>query len=184
MIKEFGQRSVISYYKFISRFGNRPAPVSIFEQIKDANNVLLCLPNDMQKLSGIVSFDSFRQVFPNAKITLLYNADTIQNNGFPKGFKRIFYQKAQLSTLGMPPKSLRLDILREKYDIAIDLSLEYNYINTSVIWESKACLRIGFNHPMRDDLYNFLIRVKTGETPENTYNSLFRYLGAGTIKTT
>ena len=185
MIKDLGQRFIITYYKFLARFGLRPAPVSIFEQISQANHVLLCLPNAVNgSLDQILRVNAFKEIFPKAKITLLYNSDTMTSKGWTKPYQSLQYQKDQLSTLGLPPKSLKADVLKSHFDIAIDLSLSFNFINTSIIWASKASLMIGFNHPLRDELYNFLIRIKSGETQENSYNSLFRYLGAGTIKAT
>jgi len=179
MLKEIGQISALTFYKILSRFGQRPAPVSIFEQIDKANKVLLCLPDNVNGLQPeLLTLDKFKDIFPNANITLLCNSNLSIERSLLKNFQYINYNPAEVSSFGQPPKAIKENILKNHFDIAIDLSIAFNYINTSLVWTSNACLRIGFNHPQRDDLYNFLIRVNPEETLENSYQSLFRYLGA------
>ena len=179
MLKKIGQLSALTIYKILSRFGQRPAPVSIFDQIDQANKVLLCLPDNVNALqTELLTLDKFSHIFPKAQITLLYNSKLAIEKTLLKNYQCINYNPAEVTSMGQPPKNIKENILKNHFDIAIDLSIAFNYINTSLVWASHASLRIGFNHPKRDDLYNFLIRVNPEETLENSYQSLFRYLGA------
>ncbi len=179
MLKKIGQLSVLTIYKVLSRFGKKPASVSIFDQINKANKVLLCLPDNVNGLqTELLTLDKFNHIFPQANITLLYSSNLAIEESLLKNYQCVNYNPAEVTSLGQPPKGIKENILRNHFDIAIDLSIAFNYINTALVWESRACLRIGFHHPKRDDLYNFLIRVNPEESRENSYQSLFRYLGA------
>lgn len=179
MLKKFGQISAITFYKILSRFGHRPPSVSIFEQIDKAGNVLICLPDDQNGLQAeFLSLEKINNIFPKARISLLHNSSLTLEKSLVKNYQSIIYDRADITSIGQPPKNIKENILNNHFDIAIDLSIAFNYINTSLVWYSRASLRVGFNHPKRDDLYNFLIRVNPEETLENSYQSLFRYLGA------
>jgi len=179
MFKKIGQLSTLTIYKVLSRFGQRPAPVSIFDQIDKAHKVLLCLPDNVNELhTELLTLEKFNHIFPKASITLLSNSNLEFKKSLLKNYQLMNYNQEEMTSLGQPPKNIKENILKNHFDIAIDLSIAFNYINTSLVWASQACLRIGFNHPKRDDLYNFLIRVNPEETLENSYQSLFRYLGA------
>ncbi|HPG40041.1 MAG TPA: hypothetical protein PLP19_09750 [bacterium] len=179
MLKKLGQYYALTFYKIFSRFGHRPAAVNIFDQIAKANNILLCLPENLNgSQMELLTLDKFKEIFPNAKISLVYNAASSIDTKLLTKYNVIQYNPLEMSTFGLLPKPVKEIIIKSSFDIAIDLSIAFCFINTSIIWESKACLRIGFNHPLRDELYNFLIRVNPEETRENSYQSLFRYLGA------
>ncbi len=179
MLKRLGQLYALNFYKLFSRFGHRPAPVNIFDQISKANNILLCLPDNLNGTQlELLTLNKFKEIFPNAKITLVYNAKSSIDTTLLADYHLIQYNPLEMSTLGLLPKTIKDIIIKSAFDIAVDLSIAFCFVNTSIVWESKACLRIGFNHPGRDDLYNFLIRVNPEESGENSYQSLFRYLGA------
>jgi ADP-heptose:LPS heptosyltransferase len=119
----------------------------------------------------------FQNSFPEAQITVLKNS-ALQLTGYlPTTITLIEYDPKQSTIFGPPPRLLST-IQDGHFDIAIDASHSFQLIHTALVIASRAKLRICFDHPKREDLYNFIIRLEPNQKYINSYNILLRYLGA------
>ncbi len=178
-LHNIGQFFALLYFRLFNRYKYKSRIISIFEHINSASRVCVCLPceeKDFQE--SLISIDQFRQIFPKANITLLNCTDQRIDEKKFNAFRLITYDRQQLSFLGLPSSKIKHDIAISKFDVIIDLSLTFSFINTALSWFSNAYLRICFNNPKRDNLYNFVVRLDPETKWDKSYQQLLQYLGA------
>ncbi|NOY60947.1 MAG: glycosyltransferase family 9 protein [Calditrichaeota bacterium] len=174
-----GQFFALQYFKLFNRYKYKSRIVSIFEHISSASHVCVCLPcNEKDFNESLISIEQFRQIFPKAHITLLNCTDQSISKQKFHAFRLLTYDRQKLTFLGLPSKEIRHDIATSKFDVVIDLSLSFSFVNTALSWLSNAGLRICFNDPKRDNLYNFVVRLVPETKWDKSYQQLLQYLGA------
>ncbi len=175
MLKKFGQNLNLQCLRTLLKFKKNNDVLNMFECIRNAKKVLLLYPKE-KELTDIIKkdFEKFRQHFKDAEITrVLFNYENTKKKSKNNVF---YYQESDITFLGNLNKKIKTDLLKNNYDIVIDLSLPFNYINTYIAIKINAPLKIGFNHEKRDDFYNFVIRLGQDHSMNNALQVLFRYL--------
>jgi len=179
VLHRVGQYFTLNVFKISALIRRFSHPIDIFKQIKNATHVLICLPHEHEDKNLIMSsLHHFTHIFPKAKITIFYNRDDHQQKQSLNNFRVIDYSKQDLTGVGLPNGQLKRKIFRHKFNIVVDLSISFNFINTAITQVSKADLRICFYHEKREDLYNFVIRHETKRTLAELFNLLLKHLGA------
>ena len=176
ILTSIGQAVAMKWFRFMTRFKYKARIISIFDYLNSASRVCLCLPCEEDFDASLISIDQLRQIFPNAHITLLHCTSKPLPEKF-HAFRIVDYNPQKTTLLGMPEKKLRHDIAISRFDVMIDLSLSFSYVNAALTWLSGAGLRICFHHPRRDHLYNFVVRLDTNSKWEKSYQQLMKYLG-------
>jgi hypothetical protein len=143
--------------------------------VKNASRVLVCLPVETSEVVAAYQFvDDISRNFQHWDITILTN----ENNAPRQKSKLsvVTYSDSDLSRFNSPKKLLLQKFKNISCDLAIDLSIPFNFANLVILWKSDARLRIGFYHPAREDFYNFLLRLHSNTIYDNACQSLLKYL--------
>jgi len=173
-----GQFFALQYFRLFNRYKYKSKIISIFEHINSASRVCVCLPCDDEDFhKSLISIEQFRQIFPKAQITLLNCTDQRIDPKKFHAFRLLTYDRQQLTFFGFPSSEIRHDIAISKFDVFIDLSLSFSFVNTALSWLSNAGLRICFNNPKRDNLNNFVVRLDPETKWDKSYQQLLQYLG-------
>ena len=178
ILHSIGQFLALKFYEIGERFKHKPEMVSIFDQIRDASKVCIFAPNnnaELKKASIVLS--NLNEIFPHAKGVIFILQDlTFENfDGVNYNIVKIDPQKQTL--WGMPDKALKKQIKVEKFDVVLDLSISFSFENTSLAWHCNSPLRVSFNHPKREKLYNFIVRLKEQPDNSNAYKTIGSFLG-------
>jgi hypothetical protein len=177
-ISDFGQKIGLTRIHLISKFFRHDEKLNFFEYIDHAAKVLICLPVEEEGFINALSHtNQFSKLFPNARITFLYWDQLVPKDKIRKPFSVITYDFQVMNRLGLPSKEFRRRIYKDHYHVVIDLNLSFNYIQTALVWESKSKIRICFDHPQREELYNFIIRLEPENSWEGSIKSFFKVLG-------
>ncbi len=174
--QKFGQKAILHYYRTLCRIQHFNRVINIFEYMHNASQVLLCLPNEKAGCEAVSDyFPSLGKIFPGATVFLLVE-ENLTAHEIPEIFQILHYNSSGLNFWGSPRDVLD-KIKRNRFDVVIDTSRAFNFINTSAAFESQANLRICFNHPQREDLYNFIIRIDEKQSWKKSIKLLFQFLG-------
>ncbi|MBN1996448.1 hypothetical protein JW935_02775 [candidate division KSB1 bacterium] len=175
-IQKIGQKAILQYYKILCRIQHFNRVLNIFEHIHNASQVLLCLPEEKAGYEAVSAyFDRLEKIFPSARISILVQ-ENIGTDKIPEAFQVLPYNSSTFNIWGLP-KTLIENVKRESYEVVIDTSRSFSFVNTVAAFESQANLRICFNHPQREDLYNFIIGLDPKQSWKKSMQLLFRFLG-------
>ena len=147
------------------------------DAMQRAQKVLLCFPNSPEAAAfAIPTMKDMRAAFPNWRLTVC--AAESANLADLRGVTIIRRAENSISYFGLPKKVFLQNLFQSKFDIVIDLGIEYDFTNLVLVWKSDAEMRIGFYHQGREDFYNFLLRQKNNATPEQAGQMLLNTLKA------
>jgi hypothetical protein len=178
ILKDFGQALALHYYRIKSSLQHQRDVINIVESLQAASKVLICAPDEPEAFGALLDILSrFQNSFPEAQITLLKNSALQVTGSIASTITVIEYDPKQSTIFGPPPRLLSI-IQDYHFDMAIDASHSFQLIHTALIIASRAKLRVCFDHPKREELYNFIIRLEPNQKYINSYNILLRYLGA------
>ena len=162
-INRFSRRILI----WRSKFSYKPEIFSFAEKMNRAENVLICLPTEIE------SFDSakdhltiFADIFQNKKIFVflpLVGAESFISQ--LQGYETIFLQKEDLGIFSLPRKKFVQRIKSYGFEIALDLDLKDGFINSYLCLKSGALVRIGLKGKAGFPFYNLELAL----SQENPY---------------
>jgi len=158
-------QSIRLYFFRSSNQPGRNAPFNICDKIQTVRHVLVCIANHpVEAMAGVAAVKELKSTCPEWRISVCAD-DTVNMSGL-HGVTIFRRSEADLNFYDMPKQPFLQNIFHHKFDLVIDLALEYDFTNLAILWKSEAELRIGFYHPRREDFYNFLLRQKPDATPE------------------
>ncbi len=176
-LMKYLQSIQLRLYKASKEYKKRDLPIDMAQILADASSMLICLPQQLNEIEMSSRFiEQIHTNFPKARITVL-SENGLASGGAGKSFHSVTFTEDDLSRYQKPRKSF-LNQHMTSFDVAIDLSITYSFPNVVFMWQSNARLRIGFYHPDRDALYNFLLRHKENAPPEHSYQALVNYLNS------
>ncbi|MBD3387049.1 hypothetical protein GF407_19250 [candidate division KSB1 bacterium] len=177
MIKRFIQNITLFYFNIIYGLLSKRQKVSIHNVLKQAENILVCLPDDQSGIQTTIrKIDRFRQVFPNADITLFNPTNRSLADRFESDFNLIESGKGILNFSQQINSKIKSEIFQQNYQVTIDLSRTFQYENILILCMSHADLRIGFDHPRKIKFYNFVIRISSEQTWDTCLDILTSFL--------
>ena len=178
ILHSIGQFFILKYYEFGERFKHKPEMVSIFNHIKDAKKVCIFAPNNINELKGAsIILTNLEEIFPHAHGLLFISQNQNIENYSNAKYKIINIDPQKENVWGLPDKNLKWQIKKQDFDVLVDLSISFSFENTSLGWHCNAPLRVGFNNPKREKLYNFIVRLKENTEPQNAFKALLSFLG-------
>ena len=167
----------LKIYSSSKEFKKRNLPLDISDVLNNASRVLICLPDDAanaQTAAGIVN--KISADFPGWTITLL-TSEQISSSILQKSKHKVrTFSENDIAKSGKPKKKYVEHSHKDKFDVAIDMSIPFSFTNLVFTWLSGAQLRVGFHDEDREVLFNFLVRHKANATIEHSYLSLVNYL--------
>jgi len=171
------QQMQLFLFRSSKKFKNQNSPFNICDKMQTVRNVLVCFPSDPAILSaGVEAVGELRKLFPQWRITLIMSEKSMLTG--LRNLTLLGYSEKQLTFFGLPKKSLVQNLLKSKFDLAIDLSPAYDFKNLAIAWKSEAGLRFGFYHPAREDFYNFLLRQRADAEPAQACQALVNTIGS------
>jgi hypothetical protein len=178
ILHSIGQYFSLRFYELGERFKHKPEMVSIFDHIRDASSVCIFSPNNKAELNAAsIILTNLSDIFPNAKGLLFVpqdlNVETYDNAKFE--IVKIDRQKGNI--WGLPDSNMKDQLIAKDFDVLLDLSISFSFENTSLGWHCNAPLRVSFNHPKREKLYNFIVRLKKDAEIQNAFTTLVSFLG-------
>jgi ADP-heptose:LPS heptosyltransferase len=152
--------------------------INICDYLQSAMNIIIFAPEEQEAFDAFTHIlTRFKSSFPQAEITVVKNSIQQTVEPFPQSIKTLDFHHKDISVWG-PSRRLLNALQNGKFQVAIDASRSFQIFNTIMVLATKAKLRICFDHPKREDLYNFIIRLEPNQSASNSYNILLKYLGA------
>ena len=177
MIISLVQKLMVSYYRFMSNIKDRHNTVDIFDQLKKASRVLVCLPKEKEGVEAFcASINKMREIFPSAHIILLVDQINRELCKFTRDFQIVEYNPNQAGPFGLPDSKTKQELFKNDIDIFIDLNKSFEFMQTALAIQSNARLKICFNQPLRNSLYNVIIRVEKEQSWASNLETVYKCL--------
>ncbi len=151
---------------------------SFTHAFSDARRAIVVLPltSTPPGLSpqGLLSF--LREKLRDENITVVAGTqETYLHLLLPKS--TIFRLPAtDLTSLFLPPQALIERIAEKKFDLAIDLNIDFLLASAYICRASKAPVRVGFSSPHAEAFFNFLLQRDVSRDPGAVYDRLMACL--------
>jgi len=163
--------------KTSKRYKNQNSPFDIPQRLAQVSKIAICPPDDPSEVETAYKIvPKLQSCFNNCQVTIIIDESCALPHIDLSGIKVLTFSAEDLSRYKMPKKQFQQKLSIISCDMVIDLSLPYNFTNAVIAWTVGAQMRVGFYHPNREDMYNFLLRHKAGRAPEEAYQSLINYL--------
>lgn len=172
-IQNFLQSLQLYWFSTLKRNREKIRSVNIAEAVRSAQSILCVLPADPAlKTAARRVVDEFAGRHPALRVKLIGSASGAADRTV------LTFSENDLTFYGKPKRRFLEQLAASKFDLAVDLSILYDFTNLAVIWHVDAGLRAGFYDSTREDFYNFLFRKNANTLPDQAYRELFHYLEA------
>jgi ADP-heptose:LPS heptosyltransferase len=166
----------LKYCKF--RFRKKRDSIQNFTNfIQDGTRILIILPNDPKQ------FDDAKDVIINLHnnwnniiFTIIARSQYSAYNEFRDFFQTYGISTSDINRFNLPKKSIKEEVLRNQYDITIDLNIELHLPSVYLSKATDAKFRIGIKKELADFFYNFQFDPVDYTNYKNVYNNLFKNL--------
>ncbi len=143
----------------------------------NANSALVIVPEDSQLSSLVFPFlNSLQQKFRGNKLTLVTSAPFKISPGPLSQSKIITISQEQLGFFFLPKSGLVDRLLREKFDLIVDLNISVVPFALYLCRGMNAPLKVGFVKKYSDATYNFQFNTDPLRMPKIRYEQLYRTL--------
>lgn len=160
-------------FRTLKRYREKIRPVHIIEAVRSAQSILFVLPAD-PALKAVAQrvIDDFTGRHPMQRVKLIGRASGTVSDAV------LTFSDDDVTFYGKPKRQFLERFAAAKFDLAVDLSIPYDFTSLAIILQVDAGLRVGFYDPVREDFYNFLFRRNANTLPDQSYRELFHYLEA------
>jgi len=170
------QQAALKLYKAKSRSKKKP-PLNMFNAVDTAHKILFFLPPEIETAVIVQILKDIQEYFHQHVIFIVKSIHSGLPQSLPGLMKIIEYdEEKDINFMGLPSKALKNKITWENANVAVDLSREFVFINTALVFASKATIRAGFYHQDREDIYNFVLRTFSSAPLQQSVVTLFSYL--------
>ncbi len=174
LIRKFAERIYLSYAR-----AHAPHEVLDFSEcLAQAVTALILmpvLPHDQQSAT-LRLLDGFQELFAETHFTVLLEKNGATRLTTNENLQILTFSAEEVAFYGLPRKNLQ-DLVRARhFDLVIDLHEDFDLVATCLCLVSDAKLRVALQHPKRDSLYHFQVRVAEHHSLELKYDSLLKYL--------
>jgi len=160
----------------LTRFQFRHRPDQVLEftnALSKAKTALVVMPFDTLTTSSTVNLlRTLRTKFKDKNLTLVLGE---HNTEIPLEMRHcdiLHLYDHELNQIFLPRKTIINRIRRKRYDVAIDLNLDFILPTAYICKASEAKVRIGFVKQHADMFYNFQIQKDARKKPAVTYDFL------------
>ena len=158
---------------FLRTAHHEPTVVTLPAQIVRTQRVLVLLPeNELEYRRAIQqkNLNSLQALFPHARLQLIKQKSLLPAATIP--CKE--WNSTDLDYWGLPSREMRKRLLSESFDIVLDLSLSFAFINLALAHQAKAPIKVGFADPQREKTHNFIISFSTSPAWDQAFEVLCR----------
>jgi len=174
-LNQFLQSIYLLLFKSSKKFKQKDKLFNICDKMQTAKDVLLCFPSEPNAASFALSTArELQATFQSWHITVCV-AETANAPGL-RNATIILLTEKDVSFYGLPKKAFSKNLFQSRFDIVIDLGLDYGFTNLALVINSEADLQIGYFALEREDFYNFLLRQKMNASPEQAGQMLVNTL--------
>jgi len=174
LIQKFTERIYLSYAR--ARCPNEMLDFSdCLAQTLTALILVPALPQESRAVSRLI--EELQQLFPETHFSVLLEKSYAARFSAGENLQLItFAEEEDLAFHGLPKKKLQDAVRDRHFDLVIDLHEDFDLVAACLCQVSDAKLRVALQHPQRDFLYNFQVRVAAQHSLELKYDSLLKYL--------
>jgi ADP-heptose:LPS heptosyltransferase len=181
MLKNIAQKFTASVYLAYARFKDQDDVIDVADHLSRITTALILPPEASDDFTTAIRvLDDLRQCFTQTQFYMLTPKALTDMIALDEQVQVISYEPEQISFHGLPRNDLQDAIRSRHFDMVIDLNSDFNLIATFLCRVSEAKLRICLQHPDRDPFYNFQVRATNGDSLENKYQSLLKYISVFT----
>lgn len=172
MLKSLIQFIILAFAKLRNKFG-RHKIVNFTRAFQRARYIVIIMPRKMEQF--IAAYEMLREI-PGK-----YNITVIADSSFKEYFtiKRYHYieiTKNDISVFGLPKKNLVRKLALFRYDVAIDMSFDFDLFNAWLCQELNAGIKIGFKRDNADLFYNFQLAISGKVDLRSAYSGIIASL--------
>jgi ADP-heptose:LPS heptosyltransferase len=172
------QRIKIGFLLARMRFRRHPAEAVGFSRaFSDAATALVIVPSEQSERTLAIPFlRSLQQKFKGSKLTVV-SMDTTRDLSVALGPCSVYpLHREQMTMFQLPRKAGIEELLRHRYDIALDLNTTFDLAAAYVCRSVAAPYRIGFAKEHGDTFYNFQFRSSPQRNLQTRYAQLLHTL--------
>lgn len=158
---------------FLRTAHHEPTVVKLPAQLVRTQRVLVLLPeNELEYRRAVQqkNLNALQALFPHARLQLVKQKSLLPVGTVP--CKE--WDPTELDYRGLPSRELKKRLLSESFDIVLDLSLSFAFINLALAHQAKAPIKIGFADPQREKTHNFIISFSTSPAWDQAFDVLCR----------
>lgn len=142
----------------------RDQVIDFTESLASGNRVLLILPLTPSKAPITSLLELFRTRYGEEMVSVVTDArDTAIAGALPRS-EIIRMHMTEVTRLFHPPVDILKRVKDRKYDVAVDLNLDFLLPSGYICKASTARIRVGFARPGADLFYNFQIKFEGSST--------------------
>jgi ADP-heptose:LPS heptosyltransferase len=172
------QRRKIGFFLARLRFRQQPAEsVGFSRAFTDATTALVIVPTEQSERAMAIPFlRSLQEKFKGSKLTVV-SLDSTRDLSVALAPCSVFpLHREHLTMFQLPRKAGIEDLLRHRYDIALDLNTTFDLPAAYVCRSVPAPYRIGFAKEHGDTFYNFQFRTSPQKNLQTRYAQLLHML--------
>ncbi len=155
MFKSLIQSTVLTFAKLRNEFKGRKL-VNFTKAFQRARYIVIIMPRKMEQF--IVAYEMLREIPGRYNITVI--ADSSFKEYFTvKKYHYIEVMKNDISVFGLPKKNFVRKLALFRYDVAIDMSFDFDLFNAWLCQELNAGIKVGFKRDNADFFYNFQLAI-------------------------
>lgn len=176
-VNQFLQSLQLKVLRSSKQYREQTPSLNICEAVRKAGSILCCLPED--PAFGRFAQQMIEQLHrhhPEWRLTIVGQNDLLFNRLSNPQIEYIALDEKSINFYGRPQSLFVKQIKTRRYDMAIDLSIEYSFFNLILLWKSEALLRMGFFHPKREPFFTFLYRQHQETPPDQAYQAFFKQM--------
>ena len=172
------EKITTSLLKLSAKIKKSTGVVDFCSILASAKSVLIIMPDKLDHFGVARNFlTEFKNDFKDAEIVFLTrdNYHSLLDITQPHGI--IFVTREDISQWGLPKKKLQSKILATKFDIVIDLNIDFHLLSTYLCQITHAPLKICLDDQDREPFYNFSFRINSQKNSSEKYQGLLKYIG-------
>jgi len=176
-IQKIAQSAHLKYLRWMARSETSHVPVYVCEEMRKITRLLICMPEDQKNAATALNVFMYnREYFEDIQVTFVLNSMIHLPRALSNDYSVLVYSENDFNKLHLPSQNLKNHIAELGNNMAVDLSLNFSYLNAALTWYSRAKLRVGFHDENREEMYNFMLKRNQKESEEHAFQMLFNYL--------
>ncbi len=174
LIQQFAERLYLSY----ARAHAPREMLDISDCLAQAVTALIIMPTlpPAQQPTALRLLADFQAAFAETHLTVLIEKNAASRLVAQENLQILTFTPEDLTFYGLPRKALQETVRARHFDLVLDLTERFDLVATCLCLVSDAKLRVALQHPKRDSLYHFQVRVAEHHSLEMKYDSLLKYL--------
>ncbi len=151
MFKDIIQKAIIAFAKLRSEIKGRKI-VNFTQAFQRAKYIVVIMPRKTEQF--LIAYEMLKDIPSRYNITVIAASD-FKEYFTVKRYRYIEVGQENISIFGLPKKNFIKKLVLFRYDIAIDMSFEFDLFNAWLCQELNAGIKIGFKRDNADLFYNF-----------------------------